>query len=176
MSWGGGGCSLPPQLWKLQFECVLHSNFNIHMFRHCVIFFGKEGRRSPKSEDACMPMISPSIVPCKRQRCQSLRDVLTSERINDSVFYVISMHWLAGHLNKDFCVMGCFSTINGKWVISGSEDNHLYIWDLKTCQVVGKLTGHTRPVLCCHAHPSEQVIVSGSLDKKIKIWRWSLDG
>ncbi|XP_020622631.1 protein will die slowly-like [Orbicella faveolata] len=81
-----------------------------------------------------------------------------------------------GHLNKDFCVMGCFSTVNGKWVISGSEDNHLYIWDVKTRQVVGKLTGHTRPVLCCHVHPSEQVIVSGSLDKKIKIWRWSLDG
>ena len=101
---------------------------------------------------------------------------ITSERINDFVFYVISMHGFAGHLNKDFCVMTCFSTVNGKWVISGSEDNHLYVWDLNTCQVVGKLTGHTGPVLSCDVHPSEQVIVSGSLDKNIKIWRWSLDG
>lgn len=88
---------------------------------------------------------------------------------------LFSMHGLAGHLNKDLCVMACFSTVNGKWVISGSEDNHLYVWDLNTCQVVGKLTGHTRPVLSCDVHPSEQVIVSGSLDKNIKIWRWSLD-
>lgn len=88
---------------------------------------------------------------------------------------LFSIHGLAGHLNKDFCVMACFSTVNGKWVISGSEDNHLYVWDLNTCQVVGKLTGHTRPVLSCDVHPSEQVIVSGSLDKNIKIWRWSLD-
>lgn len=84
---------------------------------------------------------------------------------------LFSIHGLAGHLNKDFCVMACFSTVNGKWVISGSEDNHLYVWDLNTCQVVGKLTGHTRPVLSCDVHPSEQVIVSGSLDKNIKIWR-----
>ena len=104
-------------------------------------------------------------------------DVLTmNELMILSFMIIISMHWLAGHLNKDFCVMGCFSTVNGKWVISGSEDNRLYIWDLNTCQVVRKLTGHTRPVLSCDVHPSEQIIVSGSLDKNIKIWRWSLDG
>ena len=71
--------------------------------------------------------------------------------------------------------MGCFGTVKGKWVMSGSEDSHLYVWDLNTCQVVGKFTGHTRPVLSCDVHPSDQVIVSGSLDKIIKIWRWSLD-
>lgn len=83
--------------------------------------------------------------------------------------------WHTGHLNKDYCIMGCFSTVNGKWVISGSEDNQLYVWDLNTCQVAGKLTGHTQPVLCCDAHPSDRVIVSGSLDKTVKIWKWSLD-
>ena len=80
---------------------------------------------------------------------------------------------LTGHLNKDYCVMACFGTVQGKWIISGSEDNQLLIWDLNTGQVVKKLTGHAGPVLCCDAHPSKQIIVSGSLDKKVKIWRWS---
>ncbi|XP_068673004.1 WD repeat-containing protein 5-like isoform X1 [Montipora foliosa] len=78
-----------------------------------------------------------------------------------------------GHINKDYCVMGCFSTVNRKWVISGSEDGHIFIWDLNTGEVVEKLVGHTGPVLTCDAHPSQQIIVSGSLDKTIKIWRWS---
>lgn len=69
--------------------------------------------------------------------------------------------------------MACFSTVQGKWIISGSEDNRLLIWDLNTGQVVKKLAGHTGPVLCCDAHPSKQIFVSGSLDKKVKIWRWS---
>lgn len=80
-----------------------------------------------------------------------------------------------GHLNKDYCVMSCLSTVNGKWVLSGSEDNQLYMWELNSCQIVGKLSGHTKPVLSCDAHPSDQVIVSGSLDKSIKLWRWSSD-
>ena len=69
--------------------------------------------------------------------------------------------------------MGGFSTVNGKWVISGSEDNKLFIWDLNTGQVIERLVGHAGPVLSCDTHPSEQIIVSGSLDKKIKIWRWT---
>lgn len=71
--------------------------------------------------------------------------------------------------------MSCLSTVNGKWVLSGSEDNQLYMWELNSCQIVGKLSGHTKPVLSCDAHPSDQVIVSGSLDKSIKLWRWSSD-
>lgn len=71
--------------------------------------------------------------------------------------------------------MSCLSTVNGKWVLSGSEDNQLYMWELNSCQIVRKLSGHTKPVLSCDAHPSDQVIVSGSLDKSIKLWRWSSD-
>ena len=78
-----------------------------------------------------------------------------------------------GHLNKDYCVMSCFSTVNGKWVISGSEDNKLYIWDLNTGEAVERFVGHSGPVLSCDSHPSEGIIASGSLDKKIKIWRWT---
>ena len=69
--------------------------------------------------------------------------------------------------------MGCFSTVKRKWVVSGSEDGHILIWDLNTGEVVKKLVGHNKAILSCDAHPFQQIIVSGSLDKTIKIWRWS---
>lgn len=78
-----------------------------------------------------------------------------------------------GHLNKNYCIMSCFSTVNGKSVISGSEDNSLYIWDLNTGEVVERFVCHSGPVLSCDSHPSEGIIASASLDKKIKIWRWT---
>jgi hypothetical protein len=41
-----------------------------------------------------------------------------------------------------FCVAG------GKWIVSGSEDNHVYIWNLQTKEIVQKLAGkEQRPFL-----------------------------
>ena len=42
----------------------------------------------------------------------------------------------------------------GKWIVSGSEDNLVYIWNLQTKEVVQKLHGHTDVVLCTACHPT----------------------
>ena len=36
----------------------------------------------------------------------------------------------------------------GKWIVCGSEDNMVYIWNLQTKEIVQKLEGHTDVVLC----------------------------
>jgi WD40 repeat protein len=43
----------------------------------------------------------------------------------------------AGHQNSKFCVFAAFSTTdpNGKWVVAGSEDGSLLIWDLNRKEV-----------------------------------------
>ena len=43
---------------------------------------------------------------------------------------------------------------SGKWIVSGSEDNLVYIWNLQTKEVVQKLHGHTDVVLCTACHPT----------------------
>ena len=40
------------------------------------------------------------------------------------------------------------TTMPGKWIVCGSEDNMVYIWNLQTKEIVQKLEGHTDVVLC----------------------------
>ena len=76
-----------------------------------------------------------------------------------------------GHINSKFCIPATFSVTNGKYIVSGSEDNCVYLWDLQTRKIVQKLKGHADTVIAVSCHPSENMIASGALgnDKTVKI-------
>ncbi|KAL6247302.1 hypothetical protein RBB50_005648 [Rhinocladiella similis] len=72
----------------------------------------------------------------------------------------------------------CVYTIQffGKWLVSGSRDKTLRVWDLETRRLRGKpLVGHSQSVLCLQFDPTEDqdVIISGSSDASVVIWRFS---
>ncbi|KAL2740640.1 protein will die slowly [Vespula squamosa] len=73
-----------------------------------------------------------------------------------------------GHRNEKYCIFANFS-----WIVSGSEDNMVYIWNLQTKEIVQKLQGHTDVVLCTTCHPTDNIIASAALenDKTIKLWK-----
>ncbi len=58
--------------------------------------------------------------------------------------------------------------INNKFIISGSYDKTIKIWDINTGKEVETLKGHTDSVLSVAI--KDDYIVSGSSDKTIKIW------
>jgi len=77
-----------------------------------------------------------------------------------------------GHVNSKYCIPATFSVTNGKYIVSGSEDNRVYLWDLQTRKIVQKLEGHTDTVIAVSCHPSKNMIASGALgnDNTVKIW------
>lgn len=65
---------------------------------------------------------------------------------------------------------------NDDYLVSGSRDKTLRIWNLATRRLVRKpLVGHMGSVLCLQfdSEPSEDIIVSGSSDSDVIIWRFS---
>lgn len=78
-----------------------------------------------------------------------------------------------GHTNQKFCIFATFA-VHGedRWVVSGSEDKGVYIWDVQSKQVVQKLEGHGDTVVGVSAHPTMNMIASCSLagDPRIRIW------
>lgn len=65
---------------------------------------------------------------------------------------------------------------NEEYLVSGSRDKTLRIWNLATRRLVGTpLVGHIGSVLCLQfdSDPAEDIIVSGSSDSDVIIWRFS---
>lgn len=65
---------------------------------------------------------------------------------------------------------------NDEYLVSGSRDKTLRIWNLATRRLVRKpLIGHIGSVLCLQfdSDPSEDIIVSGSSDSDVIIWKFS---
>lgn len=72
----------------------------------------------------------------------------------------------------------CIYTIqhSGKYLVSGSRDKTVRIWDLETRRLVRPpLRAHSGSVLCLQfdADPEEDIIVSGSSDATVAIWKFS---
>jgi F-box and WD-40 domain protein 1/11 len=65
---------------------------------------------------------------------------------------------------------------NSKYLVSGSRDKTLRVWDMKTRRLVrGPITGHRGSVLCLQfdSDPDEDIIVSGSSDSDVIVWKFS---
>jgi COMPASS component SWD3 len=60
------------------------------------------------------------------------------------------------------------------WLISGSENGKVVIWDVKSRNVVAILEGHDRPVVALAVSPNGRRIASGSLEPEKTIRTWEV--
>ncbi|EWC44798.1 hypothetical protein DRE_06436 [Drechslerella stenobrocha 248] len=71
----------------------------------------------------------------------------------------------------------CIYTIqhSAKYLLSGSRDRSIKIWNIHTRRLVRSLAGHEGSVLCLQFDdsPQEDVIFSGSSDTNVIVWRFS---
>lgn len=81
----------------------------------------------------------------------------------------------SSHKNELYCCFASFSITGGKWVVAGSEDGAVYVWDLQTRQVQQKLKGHRDAVVGIACHPTENLIASSGLEADLTIKLWKSD-
>ncbi|KAJ7690517.1 WD40-repeat-containing domain protein [Mycena rosella] len=68
-------------------------------------------------------------------------------------------------------VMSVAFSPDGKWIVAGSDDSTVRIWDSETSATLGQpLTGHTNRVTSVAFSPDGKWIVSGSHDSTVRIW------
>ncbi|KAK6429750.1 hypothetical protein LTR95_014103 [Oleoguttula sp. CCFEE 5521] len=71
----------------------------------------------------------------------------------------------------------CVYTIQhtNEWLVSGSRDRSIRVWDLATSRLKRAMTGHEQSVLCLQfdATPENDIIVSGGSDSWVIIWKFS---
>jgi COMPASS component SWD3 len=106
--------------------------------------------------------------------------------------FLINPHWIPSHGGgggKKRGGGGGGGRGGGQFIVSGSEDHHVYIWDLHTTELVGILRGkekqgggdggegeggHSGVVLGVDCSKDDgSLIASCGLDKSIKIWRYT---
>jgi WD40 repeat protein len=61
-------------------------------------------------------------------------------------------------------------TPDGRYIVSGSEDETVRVWERDTGKEVQKLTGHHDWVNSVAVTPDGRYIVSGSADQTVRVW------
>ncbi len=74
-----------------------------------------------------------------------------------------------------FCSFTAFSVTHGKnrYVVSGSEDHGVHIWDVSAPKKMYRLAGHTDTVLAVDCNLKHNLIASGAMSKDptVRIWK-----
>ena len=80
------------------------------------------------------------------------------------------VHRYEGHKNSEYVVRSGL-TFDDALVVSGSEDDKIYIWDMVDNNIVQTLTGHTGIVSGLTCHPEENILLSSSVDGTLRLWK-----
>jgi COMPASS component SWD3 len=77
-----------------------------------------------------------------------------------------------GHVNKEYSLGGAFGVGGTEgFIVSGSEEGDIVFWDVRTKDVVQKVSGHEGVVCWVDTCPGASgTVVSGGLDGTVRIW------
>ena len=67
-------------------------------------------------------------------------------------------------------VFSCALSHDNKYILSGSDDNTLKLWDAESGSCISTLTGHSDWIRTCALSHDNKYILSGSSDKTLKLW------
>ncbi|CAP28641.1 Protein CBR-WDR-5.2 [Caenorhabditis briggsae] len=80
-----------------------------------------------------------------------------------------------GHLNSKYCIAAHFSITGGKWIVSGSENGRIVVWNIQTREVVQEIEAHDTDVMNTDCHPLTNMIASAGIEPELCIRIWKSD-
>uniref|UniRef100_A0A8D8R600 DDB1- and CUL4-associated factor 8 n=1 Tax=Cacopsylla melanoneura TaxID=428564 RepID=A0A8D8R600_9HEMI len=81
------------------------------------------------------------------------------------------LHCYEGHRNSATVKGVNFFGPKSQYVVSGSDDGYIYIWDKNTEAIVNWMRGDDDGVVnCIEGHPDVPVLATSGLDSNVKIW------
>ena len=122
---------------------------------------------NPVEDDEDLDVPTPEyLVPVLKQKA-NLLEIKPPKPEEEPNFEKDSIESLIGH--SDWIRAIAFST-NGKYLVSGSNDRTVRLWDLQTGQLIRLLKGHKQRVKCIQISENGKLIISASADNTLKIW------
>jgi WD40 repeat protein len=78
-----------------------------------------------------------------------------------------------GHVHARYQIKSCFGAPKDRFVLSGSEDGHVYVWQNNNTTPIEVLSGHTGSVNAVAWNPvlSRKLFASCSDDRTIRLWQ-----
>ncbi len=77
-----------------------------------------------------------------------------------------------GHQNTSKNFIRADFGSNKKFIVSGSENGHVYVWDKLSGEIVQKLEGHSSIVYNATWNERQSLLTSCSQDKSVMIWHF----
>jgi len=79
------------------------------------------------------------------------------------------------HKNAQYKVGACLSH-RDRWLVSGSEDAGVYVYDVLNGAVVAHLTGHRGCTTAVQYHPTLAAMISAATDGTLRLWTADVGG
>ncbi|KAF1923124.1 WD40 repeat-like protein [Didymella exigua CBS 183.55] len=136
--------------------------------------------REPSTTDSTVPQIHPSLLlPGSEAKLNWQYLYKQKKRLEDNWDAGRYSNFQLPHPNHpEEAHTECVYTIqySGKYLVSGSRDRTIRIWNLDTQRLIHKpLSGHMASVLCLQfdERPEHDLVVSGGSDCRVILWQFS---
>ncbi|XP_065186433.1 WD and tetratricopeptide repeats protein 1-like [Sycon ciliatum] len=79
--------------------------------------------------------------------------------------------YFCGHVNRLTDIKEAnFLDRDSKYVVAGSDDGRVYIWETDSTRLVRTMRGDTEVLNCCQPHPYQILLATSGIDDTISLW------